>query len=274
MPMIQIDLWPDGLPAGHPANAATRREGVEGTIELRLVHVDERPRPAMLVCPGGGYGFRSPRERDNVAGWLNGLGLHAVIVEYRCDRWHHPAPLQDAARALRLVRQRAGDWGIDPERVGILGFSAGGHLAASLACHHDLGSPEAADPIEQQSCRPDLAVLCYPVISMLEAAHAGSCDRLLGPAADTELAAYLSLERQVQADTPPCFLWHTADDAVVPVVHSLRFAEACARAEVPCALHVYPNGAHGLNLATADPVVGEWTSSCARWLQQADWLSS
>lgn len=221
---------------------------------------------AIVVCPGGGYARRAEHEGTPVARWLNGLGIAAFVLDYRVALHRHPAPLRDAQRAIRLVRSGAWGGGMSFARVGILGFSAGGHLAATAGTRYDLGDLEAADPVERASCRPDALVLCYPVITFGEHRHHGSMVNLLGEDAPDELRALLSAETRVTADTPPAFLWHTADDAGVPVENSLLFASALRRHGVPFALHVYPRGRHGLGLAEDDPVVGTWTGLCAKWL--------
>jgi acetyl esterase/lipase len=213
------------------------------------------PYPAVVVCPGGGYRRRAPHEGEPVARWLNGLGIAAFVLDYRVAPNQHPAPLEDAGRAMRTVRERAAEWRVDRGRVGILGFSAGGHVAAS-----------AGTLMDDADGRPDLMVLCYPVITFGEHRHEGSMLNLLGEEPPTELREALSLERRVTAEMPPTFLWHTADDASVPVENSLVFAGALARHDVPFALHVFPRGRHGLGLAVEDPVVGAWTGLCAAWL--------
>ncbi|CAA9300221.1 MAG: hypothetical protein AVDCRST_MAG77-5557 [uncultured Chloroflexi bacterium] len=242
-----------------------------------------KPRAAVVVCPGGGYRARAAHEGEPVARWLNTLGLHAFVLDYRVATERpddapalHPLPLQDAQRALRTVRHgaRDGRWTVDPARVGILGFSAGGHLAATLATHFDAGDPTSTDPVERESCRPDAAILCYAVISFLQYPHLGSARNLLGenPALDQRRA--LSNELCVTAETPPTFLWHTAEDPGVPVENSLLFAGALARHSVPFALHVFPKGRHGLGLAPADPTVHQWTDLCARWLADTSFVEA
>lgn len=224
------------------------------------------PAGAVVVCPGGGYARHAPHEAEPVARWLTGLGLAAFVLEYRVAPHRHPLPLRDAQRAIRLVRRRAAAWRVRPDRVAILGFSAGGHVAATAGTHFDAGDAQAADPIERENARPDALILCYPVITFGEQRHQGSLDNLLGQDAPAALREQLSLERQVTPQTPPAFLWHTADDASVPVENSLLFASALGRCGVPFALHVFPHGQHGLGLATDDPQVGAWTALCARWL--------
>nr|WP_182114338.1 MULTISPECIES: alpha/beta hydrolase [unclassified Actinotalea] len=210
----------------------------------------------MLVLPGGGYRHHAAHEAEPVGHWLAGLGVHAVVLRYPVAPARHPAPLEAAVRALAWIREASGPLQVDPGRVGVLGFSAGGHLAATLC-----GQP---DP-------PDLAVLAYPVISFLDEPHEGSVAALLGPDADAEARAAHSADRHVSARTPPAFVWHTADDASVPVGHPLRYCGALAAHAVPFELHVFPEGRHGLGLATEAPHVARWTSLCETWLRSRGW---
>ncbi len=259
-PQPSVMLWPDGAPG---ALGQSREDQPRLTPYLVA---SPRPAAAMVICPGGGYALRAPHEGEPVARWLNGLGVSAFVLDYRVAPYRHPYPLLDAQRAIRLVRHRAREWGVDPGRVGILGFSAGGHLASTVGTHYDAGDPDAPDPVDRQSCRPDLLVLCYPVISFGPHRHSGSMKNLIGDDPPAELRELLSNELHVTADTPPTFLWHTADDAGVPVANSLLFAEALSRHGVPFALHIFPSGRHGLGLATEHPEVSAWTSLCACWL--------
>lgn len=257
---LRIPLWPPGrLPeAGDDAPC----------LEAHLLASPEAPRAAMVICPGGGYGGLAAHEATPVAAWLNRLGISAFVLRYRVAPHRHPAPLEDAQRALRLVRHRATAWGLDPGRVGMLGFSAGGHLTATAGTYWDRGRLADADPVERQGCRPDLMVLCYPVISLSCLPHEGTRRNLLGSRPSEADCAALSLETQVTAQTPPAFVWHTADDAAVSVEHSLGFATALRRGGVPFELHVYEAGRHGLGLAAGDRDVGDWTTRCAAWLQR------
>lgn len=228
---------------------------------------------AIIVFPGGGYVGRADHEGEPIARWLNSIGLSAVVVHYRVAPTRHPYPLMDAKRAIKLVRYHAEDWNLDPHRIGILGFSAGGHLAASLSTHFDEGTAGGAeDPVEALSSRPDAAVLCYPVISFGEHRHHGSMINLLGDNASDELIQDLSNELMVTPNTPPTFLWHTADDGAVPVENSLLYAGALSRNKVPFELHVFPEGSHGLGLALGDPHVAQWTKLCERWFGDLGFL--
>jgi acetyl esterase/lipase len=249
-----------------------------GTNAIGNTPAEERPRltpylpnaaaptAAVIVCPGGGYRMLAPHEGEPVARWLNGLGIAAFVLEYRIAPERHPAPLHDAQRAIRLVRHHAAEWNVAPDRIGILGFSAGGHLAATAGTRYDAGDPRADDPVDRVSCRPDLMILCYPVITFVSERESASMSNLIGADAPGDLRRSLSAELQVTPETPPAFLWHTAEDASVPVDDSLRFASALHRAGIPFALHVFPHGRHGLGLASDDPTVGQWTTLCARWL--------
>ncbi len=225
---------------------------------------------AVVVCPGGGYrNLASDHEGRQVAEWLNTLGVSAFVLQYRVGpRYRHPIPLRDAERAVRLVRSDAARYAIDPARTGVLGFSAGGHLAASLGIYGGIGNPDATDPVERMNARPDFMVLAYPVISMAASfAHTGSRDSLLGVPADPKLVEELSLERRVTAGTPPAFLFHTADDPGVPVENSLTLFQALRDARVPAELHVFPKGRHGVGLAPGATVLSQWPGLCATWMR-------
>ena len=222
---------------------------------------------AVIVCPGGGYQHLADHEGKPVAEWLNSIGVTAFVLKYRIGpKYHHPAPLLDAARAVRLVRSRAAEWKIDPKRIGVLGFSAGGHVASTIGTHFDSGKPDATDPIDRLSSRPDLLVLIYPVITMGEFTHAGSKKQLLGENPTSDMVKLLSNEEQVTRDTPPTFLIHTANDSAVPVENSLRFAEALRRVGVPFELHIYERGPHGFGLGGDNPILSTWPARCADWL--------
>jgi acetyl esterase/lipase len=258
-------LWPGGAPGALGDDAVDKPK-----ITVYLAPKEKATGAAVVVCPGGGYRVvAADHEGKQVAEWLNSLGVSAFVLQYRLgERYRHPAPLQDAQRAIRTVRSRAKEWGVLPGRVGILGFSAGGHLASTAATHFDDGQPGAADPVEREGSRPDFAVLCYPVISLYDPpTHSGSRRHLLGEPADPVLVELLSNERQVTPRTPPTFLWSTADDTAVPVENSILFFQALRRAGVGAALHVFPHGKHGLGLAPGDPVVSQWPALCARWME-------
>ncbi|HEX6987001.1 MAG TPA: alpha/beta hydrolase [Planctomycetaceae bacterium] len=229
---------------------------------------------AMVICPGGGYGSLAvDHEGKQVGEWLSSLGVTAFELHYRLAPYRHPVPLIDVQRAIRTVRAKADEFEIDPRRVGILGFSAGGHLASTAATHFDDRPVEPADAIDRQSARPDFAVLAYPVITFDDATtHAGSKRNLLGENPDPALVRSLSNENAVTKETPPVFLFHTAEDTAVPPENSLLFFAACRRAGVPAELHVFERGRHGVGLAQNDPVLAAWPRLCERWLRMHGWL--
>lgn len=261
-----IPLWPEGAPG-----ALGKADQDIPTITPFLPAADKASGAAIVVCPGGGYGGLAGHEGADYALFLNQYGVAVFVLKYRLGSkgYRHPAMMQDVQRAVRLVRNRAGEWKVDPRRVGVMGSSAGGHLASTAVTHFDAGKPDAEDPIERQSCRPDLGILCYPVISMGPLTHAGSRHNLLGKDPDPELVKLLSNELQVTKDTPPCFVWHTWEDKAVKVENSLEFAQALQRNGVPFDLHIYQKGRHGIGLADKPPFenVHPWGSDLIFWLK-------
>lgn len=260
---LPIPLWAPGDVPGAMGDTAAHIP----TLTPYVLPPAERPRGAVVVCPGGGYANLAPHEGEPVARWLNGVGVSAFVLRYRVAPYRHPYPLLDAQRAIRTVRHRASEWGIAAGKVAILGFSAGGHLTVTAGTHHDAGNPHAADEVERQGCRPDAIVPCYAVVSFGAHRHNGSMVNLIGADASEDARRSLSGEEHVRADTPPAFVWHTADDAGVPALNSILFCAALARHGVPYELHIYESGRHGLGLAAGDPRVGTWTQHCAAWLQ-------
>jgi len=231
----------------------------------------------IIVCPGGGYGGLSmDKEGTAVAQWLNARGVAAFVLKYRLGpKYHHPVELQDAQRAIRYVRSHAAEYHIAADRIGIWGFSAGGHLASTTGTHFDAGDPNAADPIDRAGCRPDFMILTYPVISLVDPwTHQGSKRNLLGQDADPELARSLSSDLQVTGETPPTFLFTTNGDTGVPAENSINFYLAMRRAGVPGELHVYQNGPHGVGLALNDPVLSSWPRRLEAWLRVRGLLDS
>jgi acetyl esterase/lipase len=224
---------------------------------------------AVVICPGGGYGgLAADHEGKQIGEWMSSLGVTAFELHYRLSPYRHPVPMMDVQRALRTVRARASEYKIDPQRIGIIGFSAGGHLASTAATHFNERAIEPSDEIDQASARPDFAVLAYPVITFDDAhTHGGSKKNLLGENPDARLVTSLSNDLAVTKDTPPTFLFHTAADNAVPVENSLLFFAACRRAGVPSELHVFETGRHGVGLAQTDPVLSEWPHLCERWLK-------
>ena len=232
---------------------------------------------AMVICPGGGYGHLAKHEGESYAIWLNESGITCFVLKYRLGSagYRHPAMLNDAARAVRTVRSRAAEWSVDPRRVGIMGSSAGGHLASTLLTHFDAGSSNAVDVIERESSRPDLGILCYAVISLGEFRHAGSRDNLLGKTPSPELVEQLSNELQVTTNTPPCFIWSTEEDKAVKVENSMMFAAALRRNNVPFDLHIYEKGGHGMGLGSRDGNPDKrhpWTGDCLYWLKEHNFV--
>ncbi|MGD1278056.1 MAG: alpha/beta hydrolase [Tepidisphaeraceae bacterium] len=224
---------------------------------------------AIIVCPGGAYEHLSMREGPPAAQWLGSMGITSFVLKYRISpRYHYPAAVQDVQRAIRLVRSRASQWNVDPNRIGVLGFSAGGHVASSAATSFDAGQPDAPDPVDRISSRPDAVLLVYPVITMVDPyAHARSRKNLLGDHPDLQLEQLASTDLHVTAQTPPCFLVHTADDRTVPVENSLQFFQACRVKKVPAELHIFQHGKHGFALAEDDPQLSQWTTLAAAWLK-------
>ena len=258
-----IALWENGAP-----NALGKEPLDIPTITPYLASKEIATGAAIVVFPGGGYSHLSEiKEGSDVAKWLNTLGISAFVVKYRLGmKYRQPNQLLDAARSVRMVRSRAKEWGILPDHIGILGFSAGGHLASTLGTQFDAGKPDAKDEIDRVSSRPDLMVLVYPVITMGEFAHNGSKLNLLGENPTPELVKLYSNELQVTKDTPPTFLAHSVADPGVPVENSLMFVEALRKARVPFELHLYEQGPHGFGLAPTNPVLASWTDRCADWL--------
>jgi len=250
-------LWPSGAPG------AIGGEDVDKpSLTFHLADRAKANGTAVVVCPGGGYGnLAMDHEGRQIAAWLNDLGISAFVLKYRLGpRYRHPAPLQDAQRALRMVRSRANEFGIAPDRIGIWGFSAGGHLASTAGTHFDAGQPSASDPVDKAGSRPDFLILAYPVISFTEFEHRGSKARLLGDTPDPKLVENLSNEKQVTPQTPPTFLFHTDADPGVPAENSVLFYLALRRAKVPAELHIYEKGRHGVGLAPGDPVLSSVVS--------------
>jgi acetyl esterase/lipase len=261
-----LPLWP-----GEAPGATGQEDKDKPNLTPYLPERTNGPIAAIVICPGGGYGGLAGHEGRDYALWLNELGIGGFVLKYRLGSagYRHPVMLQDAARALRTVRARASEWGVDPKRIGIMGSSAGGHLASTLLTHFDSGKPETDDPVERVSSRPDLGILCYPVITLGVFTHQGSKNNLLGANPPFELVRELSNELQVTKDTPPCFVWHTYEDTGVPIENSLAFAEALRKNQVPFDLHIYQKGPHGIGLGSREPDPSKrhpWTRDCAYWL--------
>lgn len=263
-PKVEV-LWPKGAPGAVGSEDADRP-----TLTIYLPPAGKANGAAVVVCPGGGYGnLAVGHEGKEPAEWLNQQGIAAFVLKYRLGpRYRHPAPLQDAQRALRTVRARAKEWNVDPNRIGIWGFSAGGHLASTAGTQFEDGKADAADSIERVSSRPDFLILCYPVITLTgPAAHVGSRNNLLGKEADAKLVDGLCNDRNVTARTPPTFLFHTNEDKAVPPENSVLFYTALRKAGIPAELHIYEPGRHGVGLAPKDPILSTWPERLAAWLK-------
>lgn len=270
-PTNSIPLWPNGAPG-----ALGKEDKDIPTITAFLPTPEKATGAAMVICPGGGYGGLAAHEGEAYAMFLRDNGIAGFVLKYRLGSagYRHPIMLQDVSRASRLVRAHAAEWKLDPKRIGVMGSSAGGHLASTLLTHFDSGKPDAEDVIERQSSRPDLGILCYPVITMGEKTHGGSKQNLLGENPSEELIKLLSNELQVTKETPPCFIFHTEEDKGVPVENSLMFARALRKAGTPFDLHIYEKGPHGMGLGFKSYAAYEpnnlhpWTQNCLHWLKQ------
>lgn len=258
-------LWPEGAP------------GAQGTADEDKPSLAIYPAPGpdkvqtgIIVCPGGSYvHLAMDHEGTQIAAWLNKLGISAYILKYRLGpKYHYPVELWDAQRALRYVRAHAAEFGIQPNHIGIWGFSAGGHLASTTGTHFDNGEPNSSDPLARISSRPDFMILSYPVVTMLEPyVHLGSRTNLLGDKPDPALVQLLSNELQVSAATPPTFIFHTTEDQVVPVENSINLYLALRKAGVPVEMHVYLKGRHGAGLGQSDPILRTWPDHLSDWLK-------
>lgn len=268
----KVRLWPDGAPL------AKGQEDKDQPFVYAWPAAKEKANgAAFVVCPGGGYGgLAADHEGTQVAKWFNGLGVSAFVLHYRLGSqgYHYPVQLIDVQRAIRHVRANAKEYGIDPNRIGIVGFSAGGHLSSMAATLFDEKPAGATkDAVDQVSARPDVAAPTYPVISMIEPyRHDGSRKNLLGPNNTDELAAQVSTERRVTAKTPPIFLFQTDEDTVVPAENAVAFYLACRKNKVPAELHVYRPGPHGVGLFLGDPVLGSWSEHLRDWLRNQGFL--
>lgn len=259
-------LWPAGAPG------AVGQEDVDKpTLTIYLPAGKNSTRTGVVVAPGGGYlHLATQKEGTDIAAWLNARGVAAFVLKYRLGpTYHHPIEIGDAQRAIRTVRAKAVEYGVAADHIGIWGFSAGGHLAATAGTHFDAGSTTATDLVDRQGSRPDFLILAYPVITLTApSAHAGSRRYLLGEDADPALVESLSAETQVTAETPPTFLFSTADDQTVPVLNSVMFYSALVKAGVPVEMHLFQHGAHGAGLAAANPQLRVWPDLLAKWMRE------
>ena len=273
-PLIQepqtVLLWPAGAPG-----ALGQDDRDKPAITVYMPPITTGPMTAVIIAPGGSYARLSMNNEGRLpASYLNSLGIAAFVLRYRLGpAYHHPIELGDAQRAIRTVRSRATEWHIAPDRIGIMGFSAGGHLASSASTHVAAGDADAVDPVDRVSSRPDFAVLGYPVISLVEPfTHQGSKTNLLGENPDPALARSLSSETQVTFTTPPTFIYHTNADTVVPVENAVAYFLALRKAGVVGEMHVFRNGAHGSGLAQQDSALAEWPRLLANWLRVSGFL--
>ncbi len=258
-------LWPNGAPG-----ALGEADADKPSIEIFLPEADKAVGTGVVVCPGGGYAnLAFDKEGVQIARWLNSIGVAAFVLKYRLGpRYHNPVELEDAQRALRYVRSNAANFGVAANRIGIWGFSAGGHLASTASTHFDAGKPSADDPVEHAGSRPDFAILSYPVVAMVGPyVHQGSRRMLLGDNPDEKLEQSLSNESEVTPETPPTFLFHTTVDPVVPVENSIQYYLALRRNKVPAELHVFEEGPHGVGLAPTDAALSIWPTLLANWLR-------
>ena len=263
-------LWPDKVPG-----ATGTEEPDRPSVRIHLPPKEKANGAAVVICPGGGYGIIAmDHEGSQVANWFNSQGITALVLRYRLAPYRHPMPLNDAQRAIRYARANAEKLGISPRRIGVMGFSAGGHLASTAATHFDAGKKDAADPVDRVSCRPDFAILGYPVISLnADFAHKGSGRNLLGENPDPQVLDNLSNDKQVTSETPPTFLFHTGEDTGVPPENSVAFYMALRKAKVPAELHIYQQGPHGVGLAPGSPVLFTWKERLLDWLRQNRFLA-
>jgi acetyl esterase/lipase len=268
-----LKLWEGDAPG-----ATGKEEKDTPALFLYPAPKDKATGAGIVVCPGGGYGgLAVDHEGEQVAQWLNSIGVNAYVLRYRLGSagYRHPVMMNDVNRAIRTVRAKASEWNNDPHRIGVLGFSAGGHLASTAVTHWDEGKADAADPIDRVSCRPDWGVLVYPVITMTSPyTHNGSRENLLGKTPDAELVELMSNEKQVNAKTPPCFLVHSVDDKVVPPENSLMFAASLTKNGVPFGMVILEKGGHGYGLGGKDPVLSTWPALCAQWMRGRGFLGA
>ena len=276
-------LWPSGnVPNYKKTTEVEKRDSVnfvrislvqQPAIEVYLPSKQNATGQAVVICPGGGYSILAyDWEGTDIAKWLNAHGIAAIVLKYRLPNSKSNvdpklSPLLDAQRAIRTVRANAVKWNIKKDKIGIMGFSAGGHLASTAGTHFDAGNTSATDSIDRVSCRPDFMILMYPVVNMSKSTmHQGSRNNLIGANADSATAKYYSNEMQVTAQTPPTLLVHATDDKAVPVENSLDFYRALKDNNVPAEMHIYPYGGHGFSLAIGKGYLATWTDRCIDWL--------
>ena len=261
-----IPLWPEGQTPGYQAGYGQP----EPSIVPFLLKNGASPRGAVIVCPGGGYVLKAPHEGRPVARMLNDAGIHAFVLDYRVAPYMVPDSLADVQRAIRVVRHRSAEWGIDPNKIGVLGFSAGGHLTVMASTLFDGGNPDAEDPVERESSRPDAQVPCYPLVSfqriMSRKGSRQQLEQCFGKECTLEAIAWTFGDKNVRPDTPPAFLWGTGEDFLVAQIPP--YLKALQKERIPAACHIFPHGAHGLGLAEDTPLVRQWPALCTAWLKE------
>jgi acetyl esterase/lipase len=272
---VTLPLWPEGVPNAKPALGAERENNgktanvSEPTLTVFGPAVDKPNGTAVIIAPGGGYtSLSTAREGAQYANWLSTLGVTSFVLKYRMAEFGHPAPLQDVLRAVRMVRSRAAEFGINPARIGVMGSSAGGHLAASAGTLFDHPAGKTGAELDAASARPDFLMLMYPVIAMDgPALHAGSRKALLGSSPSAEALALMSVDKQVTAATPPTLLIHTQADQAVPVENSIMFYQALTRARVPAEMYLFEQGSHGMGMRAGLGTASEWPRRAEEWLR-------
>ena len=271
-----IPLWPEGVPGAKPDLGAEKHDAGGGianvsepTLTVYSPAVDKPNGTAVVICPGGGYSHLSTaREGVQYANWLSTLGVTSFVLKYRLQQFGHPAPLQDVLRAMRIVRSRAAEFKVNPERIGVMGSSAGGHLAASAGTLFDHAAGRTGAALDAVNARPDFLILMYPVITLVDpAVHAGSRKSLLGANPTPELVQLLSVEKQVTAATPPTLLIHTQADQSVPVENSILFYQALTKAHVPAEMYLFEHGAHGMGMKAGLGTASDWPRRAEEWLR-------
>ena len=271
--LMQVEVSAETIPIWDKGAPGALGDSVRDipTVTIYKAQADIATGTAIILCQGGSYSGHYEGQGEPFARWLNEHGASVFLLKYRLgsDGYRYPTQLNDLSRTVRLVRSRAEELQIKPNRIGVMRFSAGGHLVSSLCVRFDAGDTAAQDPVERQSCRPDFAILCYPVISMLSKPHNESRRNLLGDNPTEDILRKASSELNVRPDTPPCFVWHTVEDTLVPPDHSLLFAAALLKAQVPCEIHLYEKGPHGTGLMGTKHL---WMDDLLHWIRQRDGL--
>jgi len=279
---VVVPLWPEGVPGAKAIGDERSESGgrisnvAEPTLTIYAPAVDRPNGTAVIIAPGGGYGMLSTeREGVQYANWLSSLGVTSFVLKYRMKEFGHPAPLQDVLRAVRLVRSRAAEFKVNPARIGVMGSSAGGHLAASAGTLFDHADGRTGAALDATSARPDFLILMYPVITMDDPhAHAGSRKNLLGDNPSPELLNLASMEKRVTAATPPTLLIHTQADQSVPVENSVLFYQALTRAKVPAEMYLFEHGSHGMGMKAEFGTASDWPARAAEWLRNRGLLTA